>query len=92
MSDEYPVPGLIKKGKGVCGSAWEKESTLIVPNVDDFPGHIACSSDSKSEIVLPVYQSGKIIGVLDVDSDELNAFDQVDQKWLEQILTLLDSE
>ena len=82
----------IKKGKGVCGSSWEKESTLIVPNVDDFPGHIACSSDSKSEIVLPVYQSGKIIGVLDVDSDELNAFDQVDQKWLEQILTLLDSE
>lgn len=80
----------IKKGKGVCGSAWAQEKSLIVPDVDQFPGHIACSSLSRSEIVLPVYQQGKIIGVLDVDSSELNSFDEIDEKYLTQILQLLE--
>lgn len=76
----------INFGKGVCGTAWKEERTLIVPNVDEFPGHIACSSDSKSEIVVPVIRSGKVIGVLDVDSDQLDDFDETDQLYLEQIL------
>lgn len=80
----------IKKGKGVCGSAWAQEKSLIVPDVNQFPGHIACSSLSRSEIVLPVYQQGKIIGVLDVDSSELNSFDEIDEKYLTQILQLLE--
>ncbi|MDM1295048.1 GAF domain-containing protein [Sphingobacterium sp. N143] len=80
----------IKKGKGVCGSAWAQESTLIVPDVEQFPGHIACSSLSKSEIVLPVWKQGKIIGVLDVDSSALNSFDEIDEKYLTQVLQLLD--
>lgn len=80
----------IKKGKGVCGSAWAQEKSLIVPDVDQFPGHIACSSLSRSEIVLPVYQQGKFIGVLDVDSSELNSFDEIDEKYLTQILQLLE--
>ncbi|WP_343537142.1 GAF domain-containing protein [Sphingobacterium thalpophilum] len=80
----------IKKGKGVCGSAWAQEKSLIVPDVDQFPGHIACSSLSRSEIVMPVYQQGKIIGVLDVDSSELNSFDEIDEKYLTQILQLLE--
>ena len=79
----------IRKGKGVCGTSWEKEETLIVPEVDQFPGHIACSSASKSEIVLPIFSKGKVIGVLDVDSDQVNAFDEIDQEWLEKILTLI---
>lgn len=80
----------IAKGKGVCGSAWEKKQTLIVEDVDAFPGHIACSSLSKSEIVLPVYGKNKeIIAVLDVDSDELSAFDDLDARYLELILQLL---
>lgn len=77
-------------GKGVCGSAWKNESTIIVPDVEQFPGHIACSSLSKSEIVLPLQAaSGKVIGVLDVDSDSLNSFDAIDQTYLEKILALL---
>lgn len=80
----------IKKGKGVCGSSWEKQETIIVPDVEAFPGHIACSSLSKSEIVLPLYQSNKIIGVLDVDSDQYNSFDEVDAKYLKDILMLLN--
>ncbi|MEQ9402654.1 MAG: GAF domain-containing protein [Cyclobacteriaceae bacterium] len=80
----------ISKGKGVCGTSWEKREVMIVPNVDEFPGHIACSSASKSEIVLPVYSGDKIIGVLDVDSDQINDFDKTDQLWLEKILSLLD--
>lgn len=80
----------IKKGKGVCGSAWAQEKSLIVPDVDQFPGHIACSSLSRSEIVMPVYQQGKIIGVLDVDSSDLNSFDEIDEKYLTQILQLLE--
>ncbi len=77
-------------GRGVCGTAWKNEATVIVPDVDQFPGHIACSSLSKSEIVLPLRSgSGKVIGVLDVDSDELNSFDVIDQMYLEKILALL---
>lgn len=79
----------IRKGKGVCGTSWSDETTLIVPDVEKFPGHIACSSLSKSEIVLPLFRNGKVIGVLDVDSSELNEFDETDQHWLEQITALL---
>jgi L-methionine (R)-S-oxide reductase len=76
----------IPKGKGVCGAARDKEETLIVPDVDAFPGHIACSSASKSEIVVPLFDSaGKLTGVLDVDSDQLNDFDEVDKLYLEEI-------
>lgn len=80
----------IKKGKGVCGSSWEQEKTLVVPNVDEFPGHIACASASKSEIVLPVYIGNKIIGVLDVDSEYLSHFDDVDSKYLNEIIKLIN--
>lgn len=81
----------IKKGKGVCGASWEKAETLVVPNVDEFPGHIACASASKSEIVLPLYSKGNIIGVLDVDSEYLAHFDEVDAEYLQQIVKLLDA-
>jgi GAF domain-containing protein len=80
----------IKLGKGVCGSAWEQKKTLIVPDVDLFPGHIACSSASKSEIVIPIIRSGKVIGVLDVDSEELNSFDETDADYLLQILEFIE--
>ncbi len=79
----------IAKGKGVCGTAWEQGKTLIVPNVDVFPGHIACSSLSKSEIVVPVFKQGEVIAVLDVDSEYLDHFDQVDAKYLGEIVKLL---
>jgi L-methionine (R)-S-oxide reductase len=79
----------IKKGRGVCGASWEQEKVLIVPNVDEFPGHIACSSLSKSEIVLPLIVNEKIFGVLDVDSEELNKFDEIDHVYLAQILSIL---
>ena len=79
----------IKKGRGVCGTSWEKEATIIVTDVEKFPGHIACSSSSKSEIVLPVFKEGKILGVLDVDSSELAQFDAVDQVYLEKILAMI---
>ena len=77
-------------GKGVCGAAWQQQETLIVPDVDAFPGHIACSSLSKSEIVLPLFKGGKVAGVLDVDADELNQFDDTDAKYLQQIIELID--
>jgi len=77
----------IKKGKGVCGSSWSKRETIIVPNVEEFPGHIACSSDSKSEIVVPVIKEGEVTMILDVDSDRINAFDQIDKKFLEELVT-----
>lgn len=80
----------IKKGRGVCGSSWAQEKTLIVPDVEQFPGHIACSSLSKSEIVVPLFQNGTVVGVLDVDSDELDQFDTTDQKYLEEIVALLN--
>jgi L-methionine (R)-S-oxide reductase len=80
----------IKKGKGVCGASWQQEQILVVPNVDEFPGHIACASASKSEIVLPFYMHGKITGVLDVDSEYLSHFNEVDSKYLNQILSLIN--
>jgi GAF domain-containing protein len=76
-------------GKGVCGAAWKSQRTIIVPDVEQFPGHIACSSDSKSEIVVPFFDKDKIIGVLDVDSDKPDAFDAIDAEYLEKIGTLL---
>ncbi|WP_306550941.1 GAF domain-containing protein [Daejeonella sp.] len=79
----------IQKGKGVCGSSWNQEKILIVPDVDAFPGHIACSSASKSEIVIPIIRNGLVIGVLDVDSDELNSFDQSDAVNLSTIIELI---
>ncbi|MBO9684811.1 MAG: GAF domain-containing protein [Flavisolibacter sp.] len=79
----------IKKGKGVCGSSWAQQKTLIVPDVEKFPGHIACSSASRSEIVVPVFHGNEVAGVLDVDSKELNAFDTTDQTYLEQIGSLI---
>lgn len=81
----------IKKGKGVCGASWQRNEILVVPDVDQFPGHIACASASKSEIVLPVYNRGEIIGVLDVDSEYLSQFNEVDAKYLKQIVSLLDA-
>lgn len=79
----------IKYGKGVCGTAWKDAKTIIVPNVDEFPGHIACSSLSKSEIVVPVFIGGKVVAVLDVDSDKLNDFDTTDAAYLEQTVAFL---
>jgi GAF domain-containing protein len=78
----------IKKGKGVCGVAWEKAENIIVPDVDKFPGHIACSSKSKSETVIPVFKNNEIIGILDIDSEYLNNFDATDEKYLSQIVDL----
>ncbi len=72
--------------KGVCGAAWARKETLIVPNVEEFPGHIACSSLSKSEIVLPLIKNDEVIAVLDVDSDQLNTFDEIDEKYLKEIV------
>ncbi len=80
----------IKKGRGVCGTAWEKAETIIVPDVEQFPGHIACSSLSKSEIVLPLLQLKNVVGILDVDSSELNSFDHVDAKYLQKIIDLIN--
>lgn len=79
----------IRYGKGVCGTAWKEAATQIVPDVDLFPGHIACNSDSKSEIVVPVIRDGKVVAVLDIDSDELNSFDETDAVYLEKICRLL---
>ena len=79
----------IKKGKGVCGTTWNMGKTLIVPDVEKFPGHIACSSLSKSEIVIPVIAGNEVKGVLDVDSSEYNSFDDIDQRYLEQITGFL---
>ena len=79
----------IKKGRGVCGTSWEKEQTIIVEDVEKFPGHIACSSASKSEIVVPIFHLGKVIGVLDVDSSERAQFDSIDQLYLEKIVGII---
>jgi GAF domain-containing protein len=76
-------------GKGVCGAAWKSQQTIIVPDVEQFPGHIACSGDSKSEIVVPIFDKDKIIGVLDVDSDKLDAFDAIDAEYLKKIGILI---
>lgn len=72
-------------GRGVCGTAWKEAKTVIVPDVEKFPGHIACSSESRSEIVVPVMASGRVVAVLDIDSIDYAAFDMTDQVWLERI-------
>jgi len=81
----------IEKGKGVCGASWAKRDTIIVEDVDQFPGHIACSSESKSEIVLPVFQKGEVELILDIDSNKLADFDQTDLKYLKQLVELIES-
>ncbi len=77
-------------GKGVCGVSWKERRTILVPNVDEFPGHIACSSDSKSEIVLPAFKNDEVILVLDVDSDQLNDFDETDAHYLGQLMKVIE--
>ena len=79
----------IAYGRGVCGTAWKERRTIVVPDVEQFPGHIACSSASRSEIVVPVFQNGEVIAVLDIDSAELKTFDETDAEYLERIVTLL---
>ena len=79
----------IRKGRGVCGTAWEKKQTLVVPDVDQFPGHNPCSSLSRSEIVVPIIAGNEVKGVLDIDSDQLNTFDDTDKKYLEEVVRLL---
>ena len=79
----------IPYGKGVCGTAWKRGESIVVPDVELFPGHIACSSLSRSEIVVPLISGGKVVGVLDIDSKELACFDETDRIWLEKIATLL---
>ena len=79
----------IKKGRGVCGTAWAEAQTQVVPDVDQFPGHIACSSASRSEIVVPIFQEGEVIAVLDIDSAQLGTFDQTDRRYLEQVVEML---
>lgn len=81
----------IAKGRGVCGTAWQRQETVVVEDVEKFKGHIACSSESRSEIVVPMLKSGEVIGVLDIDSRELSCFDLTDQLYLEQIVELLCS-
>ncbi len=76
----------IRKGRGVCGSSWEQAATLVVPDVEKFPGHIACSSLSRSEIVVPLFHEGRVVGVLDIDDRELNSFDATDQRFLEELV------
>ena len=78
----------IKRGKGVCGTAWDKAETIVVEDVDKFPGHIACSSLSRSEIVVPIIKDGEVIAVLDIDSEYLNTFDVIDKEWLEKVARL----
>ena len=80
----------IKYGRGVCGTAWKSQTTQVVPDVELFPGHIACSSLSRSEIVVPVWRGGEIVAVLDIDSEHLATFDEVDRLWLEKIVKLFD--
>jgi GAF domain-containing protein len=80
----------INKGRGVCGKSWAEAKTFIVPDVEKFPGHIACSSSSKSEIVVPVFKNDNVVAVLDVDSSKLDQFDGTDQKYLEQIVSLVE--
>ena len=79
----------IAYGRGVCGTAWKERRTIVVPDVEQFPGHIACSSASRSEIVVPVFQDGKVIAVLDIDSDQLATFNETDVEYLERMVDLL---
>lgn len=80
---------IIKYGKGVCGTAWKESLTQVVPDVDQFPGHIACSSLSRSEIVIPMTVAGEVKGVLDIDSDQLANFDETDKRYLEQLVSII---
>ena len=79
----------IKRGRGVCGAAWEKAETIIVPDVEQFPGHIACNNESKSEIVVPLISQGTLIGVLDIDSNRLQDFNETDKRYLERICKII---
>ena len=79
----------IPYGKGVCGTSWQRQETIVVPDVEEFPGHIACSSLSRSEIVVPIFSDGSIYAILDIDSKELATFDDIDKEWLEKIVELL---
>lgn len=79
----------IRKGRGVCGTAWAEACTQVVPDVEQFPGHIACSSLSKSEIVVPIIANNEVVGVLDIDSDELATFDETDRRYLEELVSVL---
>lgn len=81
----------IRRGKGVCSTAWAEGKSIIVEDVDQFPGHISCSSDSKSEIVLPAFKNDQVVLILDVDSDQLSDFDEVDQEWLEQLMRVVET-
>lgn len=81
----------INFGRGVCGTSWKEKRTILVPDVEAFPGHIACSSDSKSEVVLPAFKDDKVALVLDVDSDRLNDFDEVDVLYLEKVMRIVES-
>ena len=78
----------IKRGKGVCGTAWDKAETIVVEDVDQFPGHIACSCASRSEIVVPIIKNDEVIAVLDIDSEFLGTFDAIDKEWLEKVARL----
>lgn len=82
----------ISRGKGVCGAAWEAKKTILVDNVDEFPGHIACSSASRSEIVLPAIKNNQVSLILDIDSEKLNDFDATDQQYLEQLIKLVEDK
>ena len=82
----------INFGKGVCGTSWKQKATILVPDVEQFPGHIACSSSSKSEIVIPAFKNGEVVMVLDVDSDKLNDFDETDQKALESVMRIVETK
>lgn len=82
----------IRKGKGVCGTSWAEARTIIVPDVDKFPGHIACSSSSKSEIVVPFFKNSEVSGVLDVDSVELDTFSEIDRQYLEKIVEMIQEK
>jgi L-methionine (R)-S-oxide reductase len=81
----------ISLGKGVCGTSWQKKETIVVPDVEKFPGHIACSSSSKSEIVLPALKKGEVFLVLDVDSDQLNDFNEADKSYLERVMRIIET-
>ena len=82
----------IKKGRGVCGKSWEDKKILIVPDVEKFPGHIACSSLSRSEIVIPIFKNNEVTAILDVDSEALDHFDETDKKYLEEIVNLIKQD
>ncbi|MBQ2853035.1 MAG: GAF domain-containing protein [Bacteroidales bacterium] len=79
----------IAYGRGVCGTAWKEEETIVVEDVHQFPGHIACSSASKSEIVVPIFKNNQVVAVLDIDSEKLATFDNIDKEWLEKLVELL---